>query len=34
LTIEKYFSFDDKIGNGVLKKQIREKLGVGDDFVP
>jgi hypothetical protein len=26
-TIEKYFSFDDSIGNGVLKKRVRSKLG-------
>lgn len=34
LTIEKYFSFNDTIGNGVLKQQIREKFGVGDYFIP
>jgi len=26
-TIEKYFSFDDTIGNGVLKNRVRRKLG-------
>ena len=26
-TIEKYFSFDDSIGNGVLKRRVRSKLG-------
>lgn len=26
-TIEKYFSFDDSIGNGMLKKRVRSKLG-------
>lgn len=26
-TIEKYFSFDDSIGNGALKRRVREKLG-------
>jgi len=26
-TIEKYFSFDDSIGNGQLKKRVRSKLG-------
>ena len=26
-TIEKYFSFDDFIGNGMLKKRVRRKLG-------
>ena len=26
-TIEKYFSFDDYIGNGMLKKRVRKKLG-------
>ena len=26
-TIEKYFSFDDSIGNGALKRKVREKLG-------
>ena len=26
-TIEKYFSFDDSIGNGMLKKRVRGKLG-------
>lgn len=27
-TIEKYFSFDESIGNGYLKKEIRKKLGL------
>lgn len=27
-TIEKYFSFDDSIGNGMLKKRVRSKLGL------
>jgi hypothetical protein len=27
-SIEKYFSFDDGIGRGLLKKKIREKLGL------
>lgn len=26
-TIEKYFSFDDSIGKGLLKKRVRRKLG-------
>mmetsp|Transcript_16301 Transcript_16301/g.32353 ORF Transcript_16301/g.32353 Transcript_16301/m.32353 type:complete len:261 (-) Transcript_16301:19-801(-) len=26
-TIEKYFSFDDSIGHGLLKRRVREKLG-------
>jgi hypothetical protein len=26
-TIEKYFSFEDSIGDGVLKKRVRAKLG-------
>ena len=26
-TIEKYFSFEDSIGHGMLKKRVREKLG-------
>lgn len=26
-TIEKYFSFDDSIGNGMLKKRVRSTLG-------
>jgi hypothetical protein len=26
-TIEKYFSFDDSIGNGALKRRVREKIG-------
>ena len=26
-TIEKYFSFDDSIGKGMLKKRVRSKLG-------
>ena len=26
-TIEKYFSFDDSIGNGALKRKVRQKLG-------
>jgi hypothetical protein len=26
-TIEKYFSFDDSIGNGAFKRRVREKLG-------
>ncbi|KAL7543047.1 hypothetical protein ACHAXR_012356 [Thalassiosira sp. AJA248-18] len=26
-TIEKYFSFDDTIGNGMLKRRVRSKLG-------
>eukprot|EP00584_Thalassiosira_punctigera_P009877 CAMPEP_0172533350 /NCGR_PEP_ID=MMETSP1067-20121228/6083_1 /TAXON_ID=265564 ORGANISM="Thalassiosira punctigera, Strain Tpunct2005C2" /NCGR_SAMPLE_ID=MMETSP1067 /ASSEMBLY_ACC=CAM_ASM_000444 /LENGTH=1015 /DNA_ID=CAMNT_0013317979 /DNA_START=86 /DNA_END=3133 /DNA_ORIENTATION=+ len=26
-TIETYFSFDDSIGNGMLKKRVRSKLG-------
>jgi hypothetical protein len=29
-TIEKYFSFSDEVGNGVLKRRIREKLGVSN----
>jgi len=27
-TIEKYFSFDDNVGGGALKKKIRKMLGV------
>lgn len=26
-TIQKYFSFEDSVGNGILKKRVREKLG-------
>jgi len=26
-TIEKYFSFDDSIGNGMLKRRVRKKFG-------
>jgi len=34
-TIEKYFSFDDTIGNGALKRRLRGKLGLTDlNFVP
>jgi len=29
-TIEKYFSFSDEVGNGVLKQIIREKLGISN----
>ena len=29
-TIEKYFSFSDEVGNGVLKQRIREKLGLSN----
>jgi hypothetical protein len=29
-TIEKYFSFSDEVGNGVLKQRIREKLGISN----
>eukprot|EP00558_Chaetoceros_sp_UNC1202_P000812 CAMPEP_0197259044 /NCGR_PEP_ID=MMETSP1429-20130617/83312_1 /TAXON_ID=49237 /ORGANISM="Chaetoceros sp., Strain UNC1202" /LENGTH=876 /DNA_ID=CAMNT_0042723243 /DNA_START=132 /DNA_END=2763 /DNA_ORIENTATION=- len=32
-TIEKYFSFNDTIGNGSLKRRFREKLGV-ENLVP
>ena len=28
VTIEEYFSFNNSIGNGVLKKRIREKLSL------
>jgi hypothetical protein len=27
-TIEQYFSFSDHIGNGTLKRKLREKLGM------
>ena len=34
-TIEDYFSFDDTIGNGALKRRLRGKLGLTDlNFVP
>ena len=26
-TIEKYFSFEDTIGDGALKQRVRKKLG-------
>ena len=32
-TIEKYFSFDDNVGGGALKKKIRKMLGV-EKFAP
>ena len=25
--VKRYFSFDDSIGNGMLKKRVRKKLG-------
>ncbi len=31
-TIEKYFSFNNSIGGGKLKRRIREKLGLADDL--
>lgn len=31
-TIEKYFSFNDTVGNGWLKKEIRKKLGLASSF--
>lgn len=34
-TIEKYFSFNDTIGNGHLKREIRKRIGLTDkNFVP
>lgn len=29
-TIEEYFSFSDEVGNGVLKKRMRKKLGLSN----
>jgi hypothetical protein len=34
LTIEKYFSFSDDVGGGAMKRIMREKLGLGDHFMP
>ncbi len=31
-TIEKYFSFNDTVGNGRLKRDIREKFGLKDGY--
>jgi hypothetical protein len=34
-TIKKHFSFNDTIGNGHLKREIRKRIGLTDkNFVP
>ena len=29
-TIEQYFSFNDEVGNGALKKEMRKRLGLSN----